>query len=257
MRIRSCTGSLLKSLGFLLAALCYATPAFSETGLGVSWTATQPNTLIKAFAPEELKKLKRSGSVEADPLTGKKAKFEGILLSDVIDQALNGAANDRKALIDLVILKNAHGATALIPRSLIVKYPVILANSQDHKKLAGLRSVIPWTSRPKARTEGLPLETYFVDDVNEVQLANYRERYGDVFLKRRTEPLAMRGEKLFIQSCLSCHDSTPGSSKARNWVGQHPTINGAPKLDERDQRALRSYLDLFKAENANPATASR
>jgi hypothetical protein len=267
---------LLKSLrlfsGILIAATCHAesaeAPSASPSGianpvsaapgtLSVVWTATQPVVPVKNFTPEELNKLKMMTTTEQDPVSGKKTKFSGILLSDVIDKALAGTGNERKAQIDLVVLKNAQGALALIPRSFLVKYPVILAHEQDHHKLGGLRSVVPWTSHSKTRSEALPLDTYFISDVNEVDLANYEERYGEVFLKRRTDPVAVRGEKIFVQSCLSCHDSAPGISKARDWVGQHPTVHGAPELDERARRALRDYFDLFKAEATPKATALR
>ncbi len=260
--VRRSLKSLVFSFGFGFAAVCHADllpvhPALPP-GLNVIWTATEPTVPVKTFSPEDLKKLKTSSTTELDPTTGKKTKFSGVLLSDVIDQALKGTGNERKAQIDLVVLKNARGAFALIPRSFIVKYPLMLARegdrSGDHHNL---RSVVPWTSHPKTRSEALPLETYFVSDVNEIDLANYQEKYGQVFLKRRTEPLAIRGEKIFVQSCLSCHDSSSGISKARDWVGTHPPVHGAPELDERAKRALRSYFDLFKAEAQAPATANR
>lgn len=231
------------SFGFLLAAPCYA--------LSVAWTATLPTSEIQSFTTEQLGKMKKTTTTELDPTTGKKARFEGVLLSEIIDRALNGISNERKAQIDLVILKDAKGASALIPRSFIVKYPMLLALSEDHKPLGIIRSIVPWTSKSKSRTEGLPLETYFLTDVTSVELANYHQRYGNVFLKRRTDPLAMRGEKIFVQACLACHDSSEGTAKARNWVGNHPQITGIPKLDERDVRALHSYLDVYHAENSN------
>lgn len=244
-------GSLLIFLGFSLAATCHAASSpIPESGLSVVWTATQPSTVLKVLSREELKKLKKSGSSETDPTDGKKEHFEGLLLSDLIDKALNGTSNDRKAAVDLIVLKNSHGAKALIPRSFIVKYPVILATTENHKSLPSLKSIIPWTSKSRTKSEGLPLETYFIDDVNEVELGNYRERYGNVFLKNRQDPTAMRGEKIFIQSCLSCHDSEPGISKAKNWIGQHPTLKGVPNLDSREQRALHGFLDSLKAETA-------
>jgi hypothetical protein len=243
MRKVSWGGSLLISFGFLIAAPCYA--------LSVVWTATLPTSEIQSFTPEELGKMKKTTTFELDPATGKKARFDGVLLSDVIDRALNGTSNDRKSQIDLVILKDAKGARALIPRSFIVKYPMLLALSEDHKPLGNVHSIVPWTSQSKSRTEGLPLETYFLTDVTSVELANYHQRYGNVFLKRRTEPLAMRGEKIFVQACLACHDSAEGTAKARNWVGSHPQMTGIPKLDERDVRALHSYLDVYHAEIQN------
>src|SRR6185437_7186100 len=134
-------------------------------------------------------------------------------------------------------------------RSFIVKYPMLLAVRENGKKLDELKSVAPWTSHPRTRKEGLPLETYFVSGVNEIDLDNYRERYGDIFLKERTDPVAMRGEKIFIQGCLGCHDSQPGMVKARNWQGTHPSVNGGPELNKPEFRALNSYLRIYREEN--------
>lgn len=250
------SGTSLKFFAFLLGAMCHLPVSHAQGALKVTWIATQPATVIQEFQSDELKKLKHSNSTEADGRNGKRVRFEGVLLSDVIEKSLTGMGNEKKAQVDLVILKNPQGVEALIPRSFLVKYPVLLAQSEDRKSLGALKSVVPWTSHPKARGEGLPLETYFVSNVQEIQLANYRERYGEVYLKRRMDPLAMRGEKIFIQSCLSCHDSEPGINKARQWVGKHPTVNGSPKLDSREQRAIQSYLEHFKAEKS-PATAAR
>jgi hypothetical protein len=238
------------SPAFLYSAMCHSEETHSPGSIEVSWSATQPSALMKIFTIDDLKSMKKVTSSEEDPASGKPAKFEGVLLSALIDKALVGMSNDKKSLFDLVILKNAAGSVALIPRSFIVKYPLMLASSENRKPLGNLESVVPWTSHSKSRQEGLPLATYFVPNVSQIELSNYRNRYDKVFLKRRTEPLAIRGEKNFVQGCLSCHDSAQGIQKARGWLGQHPAVNGLPKLDDRDLRSLRSYLDQSIAENS-------
>ena len=120
---------------------------------------------------------------------------------------------------------------------------------------------MPWTSKSKIQSENLPIESYFLGDLTHIELSNYRERYGSVFLKRRTDPLAMRGEKLFVQNCVGCHADggkpglaeLSGELQARRLVSDgHPAqVKGVPKLGERDRKALVNYLDAFRTENAS------
>lgn len=207
---------------------------------------------LKAFSVEEISHFRKLSSSETDPSTGKSVRWDGVSLGEIIDATLKDFPNERKAQIDLVVLKNAAGGEALIPRSFIVKYQVILATKKDHKALPGLDSVPPWTSKSKSRSEGLAVETFFLEGVTEIDLANYRQRYGTVFLKNRMEPTALRGEKTFIQNCLSCHDGAKGENgiaEARKPFTTHPDIKGAPKLDDHERRALKAYLDIYDTEN--------
>jgi hypothetical protein len=243
-----------KSLAVALAIFA----ASRSYGLDVVWTASQPSEHLKTFSAEEISHLKKLSSLETDPATGKSARWEGVSLSEIVDETLKDFPNERKAQIDLVVLKNASGGEALIPRSFIVKYPVLLASKKDHRALSGLASVPPWTSKSKSRSEGLAVESYFLNEVTEIDLGNYRQRYGTVFLKNRMEPTALRGEKTFIQNCLSCHDGAKGESgiaEARKPFTNHPDIKGAPKLDDRERRALKAYLDIYGVENP-PKTAT-
>ncbi len=187
---------------------------------------------------------------------------------------------EEKAYVDLVIVRNDQDERALIPRAFINKYPLYLAMSRDGKSLGAdgpLYSVAPWTSNSRIRTEGLSLEALFVPRVSKIELTNYRDQFGAMYLKRRTDPAAIRGEKLFVQNCLACHHSQgaaagvslasvsakasapsaapsvaeiSGSQKSRNLASSgHPAIKGAPKLESKDIRALTSYLDAYRAEN--------
>ena len=136
---------------------------------------------------------------------------------------------------------------------------MLLATSEDHKSLPNLRSIVPWTSKSKTKSEALPLETYFLYRREpKWSSRTTHERFANLFLKRRTEPLAMRGEKIFVYSCLACHGNAQGTTKAQTWTGTASCRYRAFRsLNERDQRALRSYLDLFKSENTVSATASQ
>ena len=153
---------------------------------------TGPEQELKTWNQAAFGKLKSVSSQEKSPTSGKLTRYKGVLLSQVLEQAMESLPLERKAQVDLLILKNASGGQVLLPRSVVTKYPVMLALDGDKTSV-----VMPWTSKSRIMSEDLPIESYFVSDLTRIELSNYRERYQSVFLKRRTDPLAMRGEKLF------------------------------------------------------------
>ena len=114
--------------------------------------------------------------------------------------------------------------------------------------------------------EGLPVESYFLSEVSRLELSNYSERYSGLFLKRRTDPLAMRGEKIFVQNCITCHSTGKipsltdgadhGAARQKLASGGHPPVKGSPKLNDRDFRALVNYLDAYRAEQVSRPASS-
>ena len=245
--------SLIISVGFVLASgLSHAGNA-SSYSLKAVWNHTGGAQDLKSWALTDLTHLKKISVREKDPVTGAMSNWQGALLSDVVDTAMSSLPPDSRAQIDLIILKNDTASQAMIPRAFITKYPVILALSRDQKELGSLGpvySVVPWTSRPKSQQEGLPLESYFLSGVKTVELTNYRDHYGPLFLKRRTDPAAMRGEKLFVQNCAVCHAPAENFIKSRLPASDaHPALKGAPRLSDRDRRSLTSYFEAYRAEN--------
>src|SRR4051812_42405634 len=111
----------------------------------------------------ELGQLKQVSTHEKDPVTGKMIRSHGVLLSDLIDKALSKLPPDRKAQVDLVVLKHVSGTQVLLPRSLVTKYPLLVSTEASSYGL-----VVPWTSRPKILSEGLPLQSYFVSDLGAI-----------------------------------------------------------------------------------------
>jgi mono/diheme cytochrome c family protein len=227
---------------------------------------------LKSWSLPEFKTLKQVSSREKDPRSGAELKWQGVLLSTVLEKAMAELRPEERAQVDLVILRSESGAQALVPRGFVVKYPLMLAYSRERQgegDLGTLFSVAPWTSKPKIRDEGLPLETLFLNHVQTVELGSYQSLYGSLFLKRRTDPAAVRGEKLFVQNCLACHGTGKGPSvsdlmnptheqKTRTFAGSagHSNVMGLPKMTDRDRRALTSYLDSHKAENPGGAAVA-
>jgi hypothetical protein len=233
----------------------------ADYSLKAVWNKNGGSQDLKSWALTDLTRLKKISVREKDPATGTVSSWQGTLLSDLVDTAMSSLPPDSRAQIDLIILKNDTAGQAMIPRAFITKYPVVLAFSRDQRELGALGpvySVVPWTSRPKSQTEGLPLESYFLTGVKRVELTNYRDLYGSLFLKRRTDPAAMRGEKLFVQNCAVCH--APAENFLRNRMpatDSHPSLKGAPKLNDRDRRSLSSYFEAYRLENGITKDASK
>ncbi len=232
--------------------------AWADVTAVLAISSTQPEQALKTWTPQQLQSLKKASKSEKDPKTGKISVWEGPLLQDLIDKSLESIPLETKAQVDLIILKDSSGGEALIPRSFVTKYPVMLALKKDHQPLPTVHSVVPWTSQPKSMSEELPVERYFVVDVARVELGNYREKYRTAFLTRRTDPSAMKGEKIYVQSCLGCHSGSASQanvgSKARTVAtsgSAHPAVSGLPKLDDRSKRALLNYLDELGNESGS------
>ena len=111
----------------------------------------------------------------------------------------------------------------------------------------------------KAKTsyEELPIENYFLPQIKRVELTNYKEQFSVWFLKRRTDPSAIRGERLFLQTCVGCHGGGYGPSildvsakiltsyAIRN---EHALVKGVPKMSDQDKRSLVHYLQAYRNE---------
>jgi len=223
---------------------------------------------LKSWSLADLGKYKKTTGREKDPVTSKLMRWEGVLLSHLIEKSLAGLPNESQAQVDLVVLKSTTGQKALIPRALVNKYPVLLAilpssesSPSDVQSRGPIYSVVPWSSKPQILREDLPLAHFFVPKVASIELTNYREQYQDLFLKRRTDPAAMRGEKLFVRNCVSCHaaggsriSGIPDPAREELFATQgHPETPLALKLSERDRKSIARYLVLHREENSAPA----
>lgn len=226
---------------------------------------------------------------ERDPATGAIAQWKGARLSSLIDSAIATLAPEQKAHIDWIVLHARSGREVLLPRWVATKYPVLLASSRDGKTIAPM-SVLPWTSRASLAQEELPLDAFFVSDLTRIELTHAPMRMGSVFLKRRTDPIALRGEKLFTKNCAACHAGTPGpiapghpeSSAQRTSSGEisrtlsgvvehsaaaatgapdlrnylkrrdfaHGVPRGAPPFADATGRGLARYAQAFASENS-------
>ncbi len=221
------------------------------------------NQEIKSWTLSDLLKFKKTTSKEKDPQSGKIQKWDGVLLSHLIEKGMEELQPERKAQVDLVVLRSSSGDRALLPRAFVSKYPILLAfqsNVQSIDQRGQLFSIVPWSSKPRILDEGLPLESYFLPQIDRIQFTSYRDQYSPLFLKKRTDPSAMRGEKLFVQNCATCHidEKNPSaftmmSEKTgvlRNVAGAHPPTKVSLKFKEKDWKSIVRYLDAHRAETS-------
>ena len=221
---------------------------------------------LKVWALHDLARFKHAIARERDPRSGKVIKSEGFLLANLIDQTLESLPAESRAQIDLIVLKGRSGEQALVPRALMTKYPLMVATRQEsaaQKTEGPLSVVVPWTSKPSIQNEGLPLESFFVSGLKLVELTNYRHQFGSLFLKRRTDPSAMRGERLFVQSCAGCHDAgktqnpfaiVQGGIAKRFFEKGHPGSGLNFRVNDRDRGAILRYAEALQGEHQDKIT---
>lgn len=217
----------------------------------VSWVSNQGVRELKSWTLKEINQLKSTTYQE----------WKGVLLAPLMDQALIGLSIEERAQIDLVILKNSMGAQIQFPRAFTTKYPVLLAYQKQGKPLNSaevLQSLILNPSHAKATRENLPLESFFLKGLHSIEFSNYREKYSGVFLKLRTDPLALRGEKIFLQNCLACHSggfvgrrvSEVRQASPDLLLKNHQKVKWTPAFKPRDWRSLEVYFQARLAESA-------
>lgn len=186
---------------------------------------------------------------EKDPVSGQVVTWQGFLLSGLIDQALSQLTLEQRASVDLVILKGKDGTTVRVPRAFITQYPVVLALKRSGEELGDrgpVISVVPWTSSKKAALEALPLEKFFVPGVETIVLTNGKILFGEYLLRKRSDPRAVRGEKLYVQTCMGCH--APGTLKRASSLENiqtpefHRSVKGMPQFGDPERRALVTYF---------------
>jgi mono/diheme cytochrome c family protein len=251
-----------------IVATCLFAPFSFASGAGgeiqTIWNASSPSHPLKTWSFSEIQKLKSVSHHEKDPVSGQSSSWKGPEVSLLVDKTIESLPADQKAQVDVIVLKDSTGHSFQLPRALFVRFPAIISLQKSGAKL-----VLPLSSKPKIWEEGLPLGLFQMRDVTEIEFANSRQLYGSLFLKSRKDPLAVRGEKIYTQNCMSCHSGAAGAagadskgpmgfeSAARKLASaSHPSVKNAPQLKSREMRALISYLDAFHLENPSTSGAS-
>lgn len=259
----------LLGLGLIIGGLSSGVRNVNAS-LQVAWEPPNEKTprVLKNFELRELEARPLSSLTEKDPLANgskESVKFQGLSLSLLIEEATQTFSAADRSDTDLVVLKTRAGREVLMPKAFLVKYPQIQVALKKNGQSLGAQSprlILPATTNAKIQKENMLLEPMFVSELASITLSSYERRYGSFFLKRRTDPAAMRGEKLFLQNCVTCHTqpavamaALTSSEKIQKVAqGEHPDVPGNHGLsaifDKKAIRSLVSYLEAFRFQTA-------
>lgn len=202
-------------------------------------------------------------------LGGASQSWDAFSLGEWIDQLLGQISVETRSEVDLVFFEEAQGRRVALPRAFLRKYPEIAlgVRQSDLKSLPVGVALAQWTplfpwGRDKFVKEGLSSGLYSGLSVRTIILGNSKSKFSGWVLKRRTDPLAVRGEGVYLQTCVTCH-STEGSPRIADtgnaWVGKHSRLF-SPKqglnLEDRDYRSLVRYLDALNLEKRQSGAES-
>ncbi len=228
----------------------------AHAGVTVVWQRPDSEQVLQSLSPGE-----GLGGFKQATARDKGKQWKGAVLSSVLEKAMEKLTPENRSQIDLVVLKGEGGRQVWIPRSFVTKVPMVVVSESS-----GLRSVVPGDGKMRPATDELPWGAYGLQGITRVELTNYQDRLGGFLLKRRTDPAAMRGEKVFMQNCLACHADasaawrTMGAGftpKLEAQVQRHPSVPGIKSLDERNARALVSYWNAWVAEQGQSESGAK
>lgn len=247
---------------FAFFSLFIASQAFGYT-VSLSYDVGSRKVLGQVSGVELVKR-KSLTLTEMEPTQSKNQKFMGASLSDLVNEKIASLTAAERANLDLVVLKSRTGKEVLMPRAFLHKYnSILVAYQADGKEIGGEeipKVILPASSNAKIKKEGILLDALFISALESVTLTSYQARYGQIVLKRRTDPAAMRGEKLFLQNCAGCHMSGGKTAEALAVSGKistlentgHPKVVGvkslSEKLDSKQVRSLVSYLEAYQSQ---------
>ena len=188
----------------------------------------------------------------------------GRSLTEIVDSALKLKTASERSQIDLVMIEGGEQGIGLsretvkkvyLPRAFLVKYPkIILAHSKGSPEkqmpleAQSLELVLPRKTTPKIENEGILLDLARVSQVTKIILTSYQDEYQAFRLQKRTDPSAMRGEKLFLQNCIFCHGDKKNitiKSAALKDVSTHSPFS-FDLFSKRDIRSIDRYIDLYR-----------
>ncbi len=143
------------------------------------------------------------------------------------------------AEVDLLNLYSGAELVARYPRSLIVR---------DWVKVEWQGTGLSFQVKPLVKIL-LPLSVLNVKGITRIELTNTQLEYPNTRLKNRTNPAACRGEKFFMQNCMTCHGlpNRPAINAQRINQFQKDDLNLKHEkfwdnpLNDKDFRGLQAY----------------
>jgi len=211
-----------------------------------------------------------------DQASGKSGRWESLALGEFVEKVLEKASVETRSEIDLVFFEGPEGSRLALARGFLRKFPEISLGLPVSSHPAGDLAPKGWSplfpgSLSRYMKEGLAPGMYAGRSVSSLVLTNSRQQFSNWVLQRRTDPLAVRGEGVYLQSCVGCHGSqgmeqspsvptveaaarlVTAISERKALLDKHSvTFNSRQvlSLEERDHRSLIRYFDALVAEKS-------
>jgi mono/diheme cytochrome c family protein len=243
----------------------------SQYQLEIVYTHGDQTRVLKRWTKDDLWAAEWVRTWERAPSERSAMKWQGPRLTTLIQDSIQGLSLEEKSVIDWVVLYNRDGVAAMAPRSFINRFPLTIAMRRGSRLLrpedqGPIATVVPWTTRPKARQMSLPVEQYFVGGLVRVELTRLSTHFSDgIKLPPSADPVAKRGERLFLKTCMGCHarSSWPQISNLAEELRKqdfspqsHAPVPQMPRLRPAELKGLESYLDRFQ-KRSSARTESR
>lgn len=162
-------------------------------------------------------------------------RWEGVLLFTLIEKSFEELTPEERSLTDWVVVTTVDGRRVSFPRFLANRYQVMIGRPKDHGP-GGWKLLLPLESQPKIKQEVLPLASVRGVSISQITLTRLEAIVAQgLFLKDRSNPVALRGEKRFLQTCVSCHQSQVKYQGAlgllKDIPPNHPKLENWSRLD--------------------------
>ena len=170
-----------------------------------------------------------------------------IKMSELIDKIMEGLKADQRAKVDLVQFTFAEGPKAYVPRALFKKRVWTLDNT------SGKPELIPPTRDSELTREGFWMDPFKRKIVTGIDLLESKTRFIHFFLIKRSDPVASRGERLYLQACITCHGSAEqwltSQAGATAPATHHPDVNSSQApFGAKELRSVQVYSKSWLSE---------
>lgn len=161
--------------------------------------------------------------------------WEGVTFLSLLERSFEELTPEERSLTDWLVVTTYDGKRVSFPRFLTNRYQVLVGRAKD-RPADGWHLVLPVEAQPKIRQEFLPLSALRGVSIQQITFTRLEAVVAqDLFLRDRSNPLALRGEKRFLQTCVACHQGQSQYQGANTLLREipksHPKLENWTRLD--------------------------
>ncbi len=269
-----CIGAFLSSCLSENSAGARQTASYNDTDLlnkalergvqpvGVEWCGYKEKKILGKWTAERFNELKPVNISAQMPWSGNNSQvlsLKGVEFSKFIDVLLGGLTLEEKSEVDLLVFEGQGSKMVEVPRSFFSKYSIyiVLNNRISADDESSFSTVVPYNLKQTFNNQQLPYYSFFIRNLKKIELSSYKNRHAKYLLKSRKDPIAILGERIFLQSFSFCQGLRSPSSVKYVYSDFYTALNcnlnkyGYDQLSEKQEkeRALKQYWAAYLMEN--------